>query len=87
MAPAAGVALTPEAVAEEKRSEQHAHGQSDVPKGSLAVRMQNAKDRYDGAQEACKEEAEAGPMGRCAVGGKGVPMRQGDDVCAPPGDK
>lgn len=84
------LALTTEPVAAETRSEQHAHGQGVVPKGSLAARMRSAKDRYDNAQEARKEEAEAGPMGRGAVGGKGVPMRPGDeDVCAPPppGDK
>lgn len=86
------IALTDERVAEEMRSEQHAHGGGVVPKGSLAARMQSAKDRYDNThtQEARKEEEKEGPMGRGAVGGKGVAAKPQDlepDVCpAPPKD-
>jgi hypothetical protein len=80
------VALTDERVAEEMRSEQHAHGGGVVPKGSLAARMQSAKDRYDNTQEARKEEEKEGPIGRGAVGGKGVAAKPQDlepDVCPP----
>lgn len=79
------IALTDERVAEEMRSEQHAHG-GRVPKGSLAARMQSAKDRYDNTQEARKEDEKEGPMGRGAVGGKGVAAKPQDlepDVCPP----
>ena len=76
------VALTSARVAEEARSE-GAH----VPKGSLAARMQSAKDRYDNTQQARAQEAEAGPMGRGVVGGKAVAARPEDaepDVCPVP---
>lgn len=71
------------------RSEQHAHGQGVVPEGSLASRMQSAKDSCESAQSQLVQEQreDGGKMGRGAVGGKAVattPEDKEERACPPP---
>lgn len=74
---------TDKTVAAEARS--HPGGQ--VPKGSVATRLQSARDRLEHQKELRAKEAEQGPMGRGAVGGaafQGKPEDAAPDICPPP---